>query len=129
MRLWGSPFLLVGFYLVVGRFVVDAWVRHRQRYVVTDRRVLVLRSGWRGGVIAGGLTILPFVSAAACRDGSGDLRFGPPRFKRGAKGQMIERDRIVPALDPLPRFIGIPDVAGVRALIERAMVDASTRGD
>jgi hypothetical protein len=33
---------------------------------------------------------------------------------------MVERDLAVPALNPTPQFLDIPDVAGVRALIERA---------
>ena len=44
--LWGIPFILVGIYLVLGRFVVDAWRRQRTVYAVTDRRALIL-SGLR----------------------------------------------------------------------------------
>jgi hypothetical protein len=53
------------------------------------------------------------------RDGSGDLRFGPRRFRRGRSGQAVERDLAAPALSPTPQFIGIPGVVAVRDLIER----------
>jgi hypothetical protein len=43
MALWGIPFVMVGLYLIFGRFFVDAHVRARTFYAVTDRRVLVLR--------------------------------------------------------------------------------------
>ena len=45
MKLWGVPFVLIGLYLVVGRFLLDAWIRRGMNYAVTDKRVLILRSG------------------------------------------------------------------------------------
>ena len=43
MKLWGVPFVLVGLYMVVGRFVLDAWLRRGARYAVTNKRVLISR--------------------------------------------------------------------------------------
>ena len=40
-----SVFLLVGLYLLVGRFVVKMWSRNRTDYVVTDRRAVVTDRG------------------------------------------------------------------------------------
>jgi hypothetical protein len=41
--LWGIPFVLVGLYMIVGRFFHDAWIRSRMAYALTDRRALILR--------------------------------------------------------------------------------------
>jgi len=121
MSLWGMPFFLWGLFLVFGRFLLDCWVRRQQRYFVTDKRVLVVRRGWRGRVIAASIDFLPFVNVIERANGAGDIRFGPTRYRRSGKtGQMVERDLAVPALNPTPQFLDIPDVAGVRALIERA---------
>lgn len=120
LRAWGAPFLLWGAYLTFGRFLADAWVRRRQRYVVTNRRVLILRAGWRGGLTSLDIAWLPPIKIVERPDGSGDLRFGLPRYGRGKYGRKVEKDRFAPALSPVPHFLGIADVAAVHSLIERA---------
>jgi hypothetical protein len=120
MRAWGAPFLLWGVYFVIGRFFADAWVRRRQRYFVTNRRVLIWRRGWRGGLTSLDIGWLPPLKVIERADGSGDIRFGLPRYRRSKSGQKVEKDRAAPALSPIPHFLGIADVAAVHALIERA---------
>ena len=43
--LWGIPFVLIGQYLIWGRFVVEAWLKRCTFYAVTNRRVLFLQEG------------------------------------------------------------------------------------
>lgn len=40
--LWGIPFVLLGLYLIFGRFIVDALQRKNTYYGLTDRRVIIL---------------------------------------------------------------------------------------
>ena len=42
MVLWGVPFVVIGQYMVWGRFLYDAWLKPRTYYGITNRRVLIL---------------------------------------------------------------------------------------
>jgi hypothetical protein len=47
--LWGVPFVLVGLYLMVGRFFARRWIRKRTLYAVTDQRVIAIAPSWPRG--------------------------------------------------------------------------------
>lgn len=42
-QLWGIPFVLVGLYLIIGRFFHDAWYRKRTFYGLTKEQLLIKR--------------------------------------------------------------------------------------
>jgi hypothetical protein len=71
--LWGIPFILAGIYFIVGRFFVDAYVRSKTFYAITDSRLLILREGLLGGVQAFQLSQLPAVSFSGSPVGRGTL--------------------------------------------------------
>jgi hypothetical protein len=77
MALFGVPFVLLGVYLVAGRFVWDANLRARTRYAVTDRAAYIVVSGFRGVVRRYAGSGLDDVGVERNADGSGTLRFGP----------------------------------------------------
>jgi len=56
------PFILIGAYLLVGRFIVDAKQRARTFYGVTNQRVLIVRTWWRRRTTSLKLGFLPDVS-------------------------------------------------------------------
>ena len=45
--LWGIPFVLLGQYIIWGRFVCDAWLKRRTYYAVTNRRVILVQQTWK----------------------------------------------------------------------------------
>jgi len=75
--LWGVPFVLMGLYLIVGRFFVDAFQRARTVYAVTNKRALIVTTWWNRQVNSVSLQPLPAISLTEKSDGSGTITFGP----------------------------------------------------
>ena len=44
---WGIPFVLIGLYFIVGRFIYKRHNRRTTRYAITDRRIIVARKAGR----------------------------------------------------------------------------------
>lgn len=73
-KLWGLPFLVVGLYLIAGRFFHDARIRKSLSYAVTDQRVLVLRGS---KITSLDIHRLPRLELSEHRDSTGTLAFEP----------------------------------------------------
>ena len=74
--LWGVPFVLMGIYIVVGRFFVESWQRSRTHYAVTNERVLVVDGIRRTTLKSVQLTGLADISFEEHADGVGTITFG-----------------------------------------------------
>jgi hypothetical protein len=117
MKIWGAPFVLVGLYLLAGRFVLDAWIRGGTYYAVTNQRVLMLRSRPSNKFTSISLDQLPVTNLTESSDGRGTIRFGPEATyfaSRGFSGW-------TPSLDPTPQFIAIDDARSVFDHIQRSV--------
>ena len=80
---WGIPFVLVGLYLIAGRFWIDARQRASTHYGVTSERVVIV-SGMRSRTVKSlSLDNLSDVSLTERADGSGTITFGPLPFFHG----------------------------------------------
>jgi hypothetical protein len=122
MVLWGIPFLVMGNYIVWGRFLHDAWLKRRTYYGVTNRRLLVLQEGWHRKTSTTFLVEIPQIE----REGAsiGTLWFGtkyPVIVPRGQKSRAMSRF----SLGDVPVFADIADVDTVHRLIMdlRAKID------
>lgn len=71
--LWGIPFVLVGLYLIAGRFFYDAWQREKTLYALTNQRVLIIQ-GWKVQSFA--LATLDNINLTEGRDGTGTISLG-----------------------------------------------------
>jgi hypothetical protein len=117
MSLWGIPFVLLGLYFIVGRFLLDAWVRSGMLYAVTNRRILISRSGPFSKFTALGLDRLPDASISESAGGRGTIRFGAPAPVWGGRNGMSSW---TPSLDPTPQFIAIENARSVFDQIQLA---------
>ena len=76
MRIWGIPFVVVGAYVMIGRFVHDAWRRSGTTYAVTTERVIIAASGPFASLKSLNLGTLTDVILTERPDGSGTIAFG-----------------------------------------------------
>jgi hypothetical protein len=75
--LFGVPFVIVGLYLVFGRFVVDARVRERTFYGITNERIIIVSGLFGRRTKSLNLRTLSDISLTERPDGSGTITFGP----------------------------------------------------
>jgi hypothetical protein len=78
MSLWGIPFCLVGIYIIFGRFFLDAFARSKTWYGITNKRVLVLKSGFTSQLNSIDYVNLTNLNLVERKDNSGDILFDMP---------------------------------------------------
>jgi hypothetical protein len=115
MKLWGVPFVLIGLYLVAGRFLLDSWTRRRMLYAVTNQRILILRNRPFAKFTALVLDRIPDVNLNENGNGSGTIRFGMVSSYWSGR----EFSGWAPSLDRAPQFIAIKDARRVFDHIQR----------
>lgn len=125
MALWGIPFILMGVYIVVGRFFVDAALRARTYYALTSQRVVILSGLWSQQLKSLWLRSLPEI---VLREGNGlgSIDFGSNswtggQFFRGTSWPGMSR------YQP-PSFDLIENPQNVYNLIRSAKQDATAAG-
>ena len=118
--LWGVPFVLIGLYMVFGRFFADSRARERTLYGVTNERIIIV-----GGLFSRQTKSLPVrtlsdVSLTENGDGSGTIRFGPehPFARRTPAGWPGASRYAPPAFDLID---GVRDVYEIIRQAQRAV--------
>jgi len=116
--LWGIPFILIGLYLLFGRFWTDAKQRENTSYGITDRRVIMIAGLWNQKVRSLDLKSLSDFTMTQRSDGSGNITMaslnpllqlmGNPRLS-GTSNQTA-----------MPTLEMIPDVARVYTIMREA---------
>jgi hypothetical protein len=110
----GLVFVLLGLYLVGGRFFLEARVRAGTRYGITNRRVLI-RDGTRGRVRAIALDEIDRVEITERRDLSGTLRL----VSRSRGFAKVGREQRVPIASGDVLEL-VPNVREAYAVLEQA---------
>ena len=76
MRLWGIPFVLIGIYMIVGRFFYDAWRRGNTTYGLTTSRAIIATAGPFPALKSLDLRTVTDVNLTERPDGTGTIAFG-----------------------------------------------------
>ncbi len=121
----GIPFVIVGVYMLVGRFFVDWYQRTRTYYGVTDQRVLILDGMFNRQVKSLSLSTLTEIALKERSDRSGSITFGPGTSANSWFGRTswsgMNNNRQAPSFDM------IADARKVYVLIREAQQSNRTR--
>jgi hypothetical protein len=76
--LWGIPFVLIGQFMIWGRFLYARWKKKRILYIVTNKRVITtVDSATSPRVISYPISEVKEVTEELRRDDAGTITFGP----------------------------------------------------
>jgi hypothetical protein len=117
--LWGVPFVLVGLYVTVGRFLYDAWSRSNTYYGLTDQRAIIVKRLFSNNVQSVSLRVLDNVDFSLRDDGSGTITFGQPRIAADWFGFGNRYGQAPP-----PAFEAIPNASSVNGMVQAALANA-----
>jgi hypothetical protein len=113
---FGAVFAAIGLYTVVGRFIVDAAIRARTTYGLTNRRAIIQSGLLTRQLSSTFLANLADVTLTERSQGEGTIILG--------RAVPIWNDRIVAP----PSFEAIPDAARVYQLIQKTKADLTRPG-
>jgi len=110
--LWGIPFILIGLYIVFGRFIVDALNRRRTFYGVTSERIIIVNGLFSQRTKSLNLRTLSDISLSERGDGRGTITFGPthPMGRWTPAGWPGTSQYMAPAFDMIDRAKEIYDL-------------------
>ncbi len=119
MLLWGIPFVLIGQFLIWGRFLYAAWKKKQIFYAVTNRRIIVVLDGRNRRVTSTYIDTLPALIKEGASGRPGTLKFAAPD---PMTSPMMSRRNGFQAWDPFaigstPVFRDIVDVDAVYRLV------------
>lgn len=103
-KLWGIPFVLMGFYMMIGRFFADARERSRTSYAVTNERVIIVGGLFKETTKSINLKGLSDISLDEKSDGAGTITLGPASASSWAtaSGWPGGRQKAPPAFEGIP---------------------------
>ena len=75
--IWGIPFVIIGLYMIFGRFITDSKQRENTYYGVTNDRIIIVQGLVKQKIKSLNLRTLSDVTMSQKNDGSGSISFGP----------------------------------------------------
>ena len=76
--LWGIPFVVVGIYIVIGRFFYDKQKRDGTYYALTNERVIIISGLFTQTTRSLDIKNIPEINISTNENGRGTITFGSP---------------------------------------------------
>jgi len=114
MALWGIPFVVLGQYLIWGRFVYDGWLKRRTYYGVTNQRLFVLQEATSRKTCSMRIEAIPSVERSG--SSTGTLWFGTRYPMVAGRGQRTQNASPF-SVGNVPVFVDIDDAESVYRMI------------
>jgi hypothetical protein len=111
--LWGIPFVVMGIYIIVGRFFTDAWQRSKTQYAVTTGRIIIVDGLFKATTRSAQLSGLAEMALTEHGNGEGTISFGSstlPAMFRGWAGWPGMRERLGMQFEMVPDAKGVLDL-------------------
>ena len=118
--LFGVPFVVVGVYIVIGRFLVESKQREKTFYAVTQQRIIIASGLFSRRVKSLNLKTISDLSISERSDGSGTITFGAQHPMAAMFGGMSAWPGAEQYLGP--RFELIAQARSVYEAIRKAQV-------
>jgi hypothetical protein len=74
--LWGIPFVLVGLYMIIGRFFFDSSQRSKTYYALTNERAIIISGVFNQSTKSLDIKKLPEINISSKGDSKGTITFG-----------------------------------------------------
>ncbi len=101
--LWGVPFVLVGLYMIFGRFFLDSAKRSKTFYALTNERVIIISGLFNQNTMTLDIKKLPEMNISTKNNGKGTIIFGPSHpmawMYSGSVFPTMGRYNIAPSFD------------------------------
>jgi hypothetical protein len=110
-----APFILIGLYIFIGRFFVDAMMRARTEYALTNRRAIIISGFFSRSVKSIDLLSTPEILLNERGDKSGTITFGATPFG----GWMQRNPWSFGSSSAVPAFEMIEDVRSVYRIVDQ----------
>jgi hypothetical protein len=108
--IWGTPFVLVGQYMIWGRFVYNYWKKQRTYYALTNRRAIIVENGLRGRRTSSAyFENMTIVDKWVRGDGIGSICFGGPVTGEWRSGR--NNPPRLPTFDDIDRVDSVYQIA------------------
>jgi hypothetical protein len=115
-RIWGIPFLIVGFYYVFGRFIVDIFFRKKTYYGVTNERIIIVSGLFSQETKSINMKGLNEITFEENSNGLGTIIFGRDEIDNSNSWFRSNQNKVISA----PNFEQIPQAKSVYETIRSA---------